>query len=136
MAAPFVTLQKLRFCDTDKLGHVNNAIYPVLYEAGRAEMLEQAGLLAPSADRAVVIARLEIDFLREMNWPATVVVETAIHKVGTKSIHTRQRALINGEVVSRAAGVLAVIDINTRRAVALSDEWRDVLGRYLMPEFF
>jgi len=83
-----------------------------------------------------VIVRLEIDFIREMNWPATVVVETAIHKVGTKSIHTRQRALINGEVVSRAAGVLAVIDINTRRAVALSDEWRDVLGRYLMPEFF
>jgi len=38
--------------------------------------------------------------------------------------------------VSRAAGGLAVIDINTRRAVALSDEWRDVLGRYLMPEFF
>ena len=70
MAAPFVTLQKLRFCDTDKLGHVNNAVYATMFEAGRAEMLEQAGLLAPSADRAVVIVRLEIDFLREMNWPA------------------------------------------------------------------
>jgi len=126
----------LRFCDTDMLGHVNNAVYASIYEAGRTDFLVDAGLLNLSLGFSPVIVRLEIDFIREMNWPATVVVETAIHKVGTKSIHTRQRALINGEVVSRAAGVLAVIDINTRRAVALSDEWRDVLGRYLMPEFF
>ena len=44
--------------------------------------------------------------------------------------------MIKGEVVSRAAGVLAVIDTTTRRAVPLSDEWRAVLGQYLVPEFF
>ena len=81
MGAPFVTVQGLRFCDTDRLGHVNNAIYAVMYEAGRAEMLEQAGLLSPAAGRAVVIARLEIDFLRELNWPAQVSVESAIHRL-------------------------------------------------------
>ena len=126
----------LRFCDTDMLGHVNNAVYASVYEAGRTELLADSGMLDLSAGFSPVIVRLEIDFIREMNWPGTAVVETAIHKIGTKSFHTRQRTLIDGAVVSRAAGVLAVIDTTTRRAVPLSDAWRAVLGQYLMPEFF
>jgi acyl-CoA thioester hydrolase len=135
MAAPFVTVQKLRFCDTDRLGHVNNAVYAVMYEAGRAEMLEQAGLLAPAAGRAVVIARLEIDFLREMNWPGDVSVESAIHRIGTKSLHVRQRLLVDGVLCSRATSVLAIIDTETRRAVVLEDAWRADFERWLVPDF-
>ena len=131
----FVTQQALRFCDTDRLGHVNNAVYAVMYEAGRAEMLEQAGLLAPSAGRAVVIARLEIDFLREMGWPGTVAVESAIHRIGTKSLHLRQRLSVDGRITSRAVSVLAIIDTGTRRAVPLEDAWRAQFERWLDPDF-
>jgi acyl-CoA thioester hydrolase len=135
MGSAFVTLQPLRFCDTDRLGHVNNAIYAVMYEAGRAEMLAQAGLLEPDTGHAVVIARLEIDFLREMNWPATVAVESAIHRIGTKSLHLRQRLVAAGEVTSRATSVLVVIDTFSRRAVELQDAWRDGFNRWLVPDF-
>ncbi len=131
----FITLQPLRFCDTDRLGHVNNAVYAVMYEAGRAEMLQQAGLLAPSGGRAVVIARIEIDFLREMGWPGTVSVESAIHRVGTKSLHLRQRLVVEGRVTSRAASVLAIIDTETRRAVELEAGWRADFEQWLDPEF-
>ncbi len=135
MGAPFVTVQALRFCDTDRLGHVNNAVYSMMSEAGRAEMLQQAGLLAPRADRAVVLARLEIDFLAEMNWPADVSVESAIHRIGTKSFHARQRLTVDGQVMSRAASVLAVIDTGTRRAVELEAGWRETFLRWLDPGF-
>jgi len=135
MPGAFVTLQKLRFCDTDKLGHVNNAVYSVMYEAGRAEMLEQAGLLAPAAGRAVVIARLEIDFLREMNWPGEVSVESAIHRIGVKSLHMRQRLVLNGVVTSRATSVLAIIDTETRRAVELEPVWRADFQQWLDSDF-
>ena len=131
----FTTLQRLRFCDTDRLGHVNNAVYAVMYEAGRAEMLEQAGLLSPTAGRAVVIARLEIDFLREMNWPGEVAVESAINRIGTKSLHLRQRLTVDGKVTSRAASVLAIIDTETRRAVPFEDSWRADFERWLDPAF-
>jgi acyl-CoA thioester hydrolase len=131
----FVTSQKLRFCDTDRLGHINNAVYAVLYEAGRAEMLEHAGLLLPSAGRAVVIARLEIDFLREMNWPGIVSVESAINRIGTKSFTLRQRLVLDGVVSSRASSVLAVIDTETRRAVELEAAWRADFQQWLEPDF-
>ena len=133
--APFVISMPLRFCDTDRLGHVNNAVYNVMYEAGRAEMLEGVGLLAPGVDRAVVIARLELDFLREMNWPGTVLIESAIHRIGTKSFHLRQRLSVNGTLTSRAASVLAVMDTTTRRAVEITPEWRAAFAQWLVPEF-
>ena len=133
MGAAHVTTQRLRFCDTDQLGHVNNAIYAVMYEAGRSEMAAEAGLVATDAGWTVVIARLEIDFLREMNWPGEVRIETELARVGTKSLHLRQRLFLRDELVSRAASVLVVIDTTTRRAIPVSAEWRERLETWLVP---
>ncbi len=124
MGAPFLTSQRLRFCDTDRLGHVNNAVYAVMYEAGRSEMMARAGLLDAGEGRAVVIARLEIDFLREMNWPGDVRIATEVARIGTKSMHMRQSLMLRDELVSRATSVLAVIDTTTRRAVPIEAAWR------------
>jgi acyl-CoA thioester hydrolase len=134
MGVPFVTEQRLRFCDTDRLGHVNNAVYAVMYEAGRADMLGQAGLLSPGEGRAVVIARLEIDFLREMNWPGEVRIETSVARIGTKSMHMRQRLLLEGEVTSRSRSVLAIIDPATRRAVPIPQEWRAAMAPFTLAD--
>ena len=130
MPAPFVTTQKLRFCDTDALGHVNNAVYAVLCEAGRAELMASAGLLAPEAGHAVVIARLELDFLRELNWPGEVAIETEVARIGARSVHLRQRLILAGELVARAHSVLAVIDTATRRAIPISARWQGALAPY------
>jgi acyl-CoA thioester hydrolase len=128
VSAPFVTTQSLRLCDTDMIGHVNNAVYAVMYEAGRGEMLAPLGLLRGA--HGVVIVRLEIDFIRELNWPGVVRIETSVARFGTKSIHLRQQLLVEGEVVSRAASVLAVIDSASRRAVPLAPDWVAALANY------
>jgi acyl-CoA thioester hydrolase len=135
MGAPMITTQKLRFCDTDQLGHVNNAVYSVLLEAGRVEMVHAAGLLDPRAGFAVVIARLELDYLREMNWPGEVRIETAVHRLGNKSFHVRQRLVLGGEITAKAHTVLAVMDMNTRKALPLREDWRAALEQWLVPEF-
>jgi len=135
MGAVFVTTQKLRFCDTDRLGHVNNAVYNVMCEAGRAELMLAAGLLDPASDRGVVIARLELDFLREMNWPGEIRIETAIHRIGHKSLLLRQHLHQGDLLVARAASVLAVIDTARRRAVPIADAWRAALEPWLVAGF-
>ena len=38
------TVHRLRFNDTDKLGHVNNAVFAVMLEQGRSELMVAAGL--------------------------------------------------------------------------------------------
>lgn len=132
MSEPFVVEQKLRFCDTDMLGHINNAVYAVMYEAGRAEILQAAKLI--TRDHAPVIARIEIDFLREMNWPGEVRIETEVTRIGNKSLHVRQRLLVGGEITSRAASVLAIIDTRSRRAVPIMDTWRAALAPWTVAD--
>ena len=135
MAEVFVTTQKLRFCDTDRLGHVNNAIYSVMCEAGRAELMQVAALFGPESGHGIVIARLELDFRREMTWPGEIRIDTAIDRIGHKSLHVRQH-LHQGEVlVARAASVLAVIDTETRRAVPITPAWHAALARWVVAGF-
>ena len=134
MGTAHVTTQILRFCDTDRLGHVNNAVYAVMYEAGRAEMMAAAGFMDAGTGHGVVIARLELDFLREMNWPGEVRIETEIARIGTKSLHVHQRLLVAGHLTSRAVSVLALIDTATRRAVPISVEWRAALAPWCVTE--
>lgn len=62
----FATTHRLRFNDTDRLGHVNNAVFAVMLEQGRSELAVAAGLPVESGGQALVIVRLELDFLREM----------------------------------------------------------------------
>jgi acyl-CoA thioester hydrolase len=128
--APFVTTQRLRFCDTDQMGHVNNAVYAVMCEAGRAELMLATGLIAPQQGRGVAIVRLELDFLREMTWPGEVRIETELARFGTKSLQLRQRVTLNGETVARALSVLVVIDTTSRRALPITPEWRAALQAY------
>jgi acyl-CoA thioester hydrolase len=59
---PFRTYDKVRYADTDRQGHVNNAAFATYCETGRVEFLfdPQQPLYPPGA--AFVIARLALDF--------------------------------------------------------------------------
>jgi len=135
MGAPYVTTQKIRFCDTDMLGHVNNSVYSVLLEAGRVELVNEAGLLDPANGFGVVIVRLELDFIGELNWPGEVTIESVVYRLGTKSIQVRQRLISNGTIAAKAHTVLAVLDMNTRKAVPLRDDWRKTLDQWVVEDF-
>ena len=130
MGEPYVTTQRLRFCDTDAIGHVNNAVYSVMCEAGRAELSLRCGLLAPEQGHTVVIARLELDFLREMNWPGEIRIETQVTRIGTRSFTLGQRLLQGDALVATSLSVLAVIDTESRRALPLTETWRAALAPY------
>jgi acyl-CoA thioester hydrolase len=124
MGGVFTTTHKLRFSDGDPVGHINNAVYSVMFEAGRTDLMQAAGIYEIPG-RSMVIVRLEIDFKREMSWPGDVVIETAVERVGAKSIHMRQQLLSRGEPRASALAILAAIDRETRRAVPLDQSWHD-----------
>jgi len=125
MPDAFVTTHKLRFSDCDMVGHVNNAIYSVMFEAGRTDLMQAAGIYTQDASFSMVIVRLEIDFKREMSWPGDVVIETHVERIGNKSIHMRQLLRSGGEVRAEGLSVLAAIDRDSRRAIAFDESWRD-----------
>ena len=129
----FATTHKLRFNDCDMGGHVNNAVYSTMFEAGRTDLMAASGLALMREPFAMVIVRIEIDYRHEMTWPGDVLVETAVARIGTKSIHMRQAITAGGALSAEAVSVLAAIDRQTRRAVVLGQEWRDRFAPWTLP---
>ncbi len=111
---------KLRYGDTDKLGHVNNAVFSTLLETGRVEMFYAAnpGLLDAGAD--FVIANLNIDYLAELTYPGEVEIGTRILGVGRSSIQLQQAIFQHGKCAARAQAVIVQMDKTSRRSTPFS----------------
>ena len=129
----FVSTHRLRFNDTDRLGHVNNAVFAVMLEQGRSELAMLAGLPVDPTGQALVIVRLDLDFLQEMSWPGDVRIETEVARLGGRSFSFRQRLIQGSELCARAETVLVVMDRGARRAVPI-DPWRASLERWAAAE--
>lgn len=128
----FSTTHRLRFNDTDKLGHVNNAVFAVMLEQGRSELMVAAGLPVGTGEQAVVIVRMELDFRAEMTWPGDVVIETVVSRLGGRSFQMSQRLLQDGTLAGEAVTIMVVMDRAARRAVAI-DPWREALSAWMAP---
>ena len=112
---PFWTEEKLRLADTDMNGHINNGAIGAFCEAGRAEIMQ--AVAGPPETRAVgmAVARVEIDYLREIHYPGRVRIGTCVARVGHSSI-TVEQALFQGDACfATSRGVMVMLDRETRR---------------------
>lgn len=119
-AYPFRTFEKLRYADTDRQGHVNNAIFSTMLETGRVELLysSQPSLCAPGC--TFVIASLQLDFLGEINWPGTVEIGTGVLSVGRSSVTMKQALFQEGACRATARTVIVQMDESSRKSSPLT----------------
>ena len=119
-----------RFADTDRLGHINNAVFATFYETGRVAFLfDPAAPMAP-AGCTFVIARLTIDFRLEMQYGEEIDIGTVVLSVGRSSFRLGQ-ALFRGEAcVSVAESVLVLMHEGTRKSMALPEALVARLGEF------
>ena len=69
---PLRTFDKIRYADTDRQGHVNNANFSSFLETGRVEVLYNTDYPILVEGSSFVIASLKLEFLNEITWPGEV----------------------------------------------------------------
>ncbi len=121
--------EKIRFSDTDMIGHVNNVAYAALLESGRTAFAHAQLFPHMPAGLVVVMARIEIDYRRELHWPATVDIASRLTRIGTKSYEIGQGIFAGDACITTGRTTLVMIDRATRRPAALPDAYRLVLER-------
>ena len=122
--------ERVRFYDLDLMGHVNNVAYTIYAESGRAAFLRHIGFWTETGRRQNVIARLEIDYRQELNYPNELKVGLRVLKIGGSSF-TLGIGIFAGEAcVATAQATLVRFDAETRKAIALNDEDRSLLAPY------
>lgn len=115
------TSHTIRYNDQDALGHVNNAVYSTFFEAGRTDFIKP--MLDEIADETTtldfVLARITIDFLKELSYPGSVDIGTRVLRLGTKSM-TFANAVFKGgtdECAATCEAVLVFFDLEHRTSV-------------------
>jgi len=82
---PARNFDKLRYGDTDRQGHVNNAVFATLFETGRVGVFHEGEAPLVMKGFSFVIARIVIDYRAELFWPGRVEIGTGVKKVGNSS---------------------------------------------------
>jgi acyl-CoA thioester hydrolase len=124
---PRTSSDKVRYADTDRQGHVNNAVFATFLETARVEIFYDPA--RPLADHGAefVIAALHLTFLGEIRWPGAVTIGTGVQKIGTSSVTLAQAIFQNGRCVAQAEVIAVHIDTATRKARPLSEATRSAL---------
>jgi len=130
---PLKAYDKLRYADTDRQGHINNAVFATFLETGRVEVLYNPELPILSAGASFVIASLQLSFHKEIKWPGKVEIGTAILKIGNSSLRLYQQIFQGDQCAATAETVIVQVDDETGKGTALSQEARAVLSGWLIP---
>lgn len=122
-------VEKVRYSDTDRQNHVNNIAFAVFFEAGRVELLfGYADVLLPGC--VFVLARSEIDFTAELNWPGQVSIGTRVPRLGASSITIEQALFQEGRCAARSQSVMVQKNTQTMASASLSDAARILFNKF------
>lgn len=118
---PHRIADNIRHTDLDSQGHVNNAVVANYFENGRVALfrLEDASLGVEGV--GVVLAHTEINYVRELNWPGTIEIGTAVAQIGRSSFTFAHGVFNNGACAAYGSATIVLTDAATRRSTPLPE---------------
>ena len=129
---PSISTDKLRYGDTDRQGHVNNAVFMTFLETGRVEVLHRPNSPIHDNNAEFVLVNVNLNLQGEIRWPGEVQIGTAVRKIGNSSITFHQQMFQNGVCVASADSVVVQMNTTTRKSQALSETARTSLSAFLL----
>ena len=110
----------VRWGDLDAQNHVNNTVYFRYMEEARVHCTRACGIGWPNAKREIVLAHVSCDFLRPVLWPAVILVDMRLHRVGRSSVEFEVEMSVKGAddgPCARARTIIVGTDPATNRSL-------------------
>ena len=124
--------EKLRFSDTDMIGHINNVAFVALMESGRVNFTRSGVIENLPNDVLVVMRRIELDYRAELHWPAEIDIGSVLLRIGNSSFAIGN-GLFHGDLcAATSVTTLVVIGRETRRAAPIPAATRAGMERHVI----
>lgn len=130
----FSMTTQLRFAETDALGHINNTVIPVWFEAARDPVFR---IFNPEMDLQnwnLIIAKIEVNYLAQIHYPGEVEITTGISRLGNASLNVHQEVFQGGERVAKGECVMVKFDYKTSKSVPLTEEEKELLTIHMVTD--
>lgn len=106
-AYPIILECGTRFQDMDINGHLNNVAFASLFENARVQLHRKARPWGARPDNErTMVASVEINYLREGNFPAPVTIGSGIGRIGNSSWLVVQAMFQNGQCIATCDSVI------------------------------
>jgi acyl-CoA thioester hydrolase len=125
---------KVRFCETDALGHINNASYFVYLEEARIRYFEHLGYNMSMKGWNFILASATCDFLSQGYFNQTLTIKTYVSRIGTKSF-TLGHDIVSDEtqeVIARGSATIVFFDFEKQQSTVIPDYLREGLNKSLV----
>lgn len=119
-----------RFAETDALGHLSNTTLPIWFEDAREPIFK---IFNPELDTQtwnLILARIEVDFVRQIYYGTEVVIRSYIVNVGKSSFTVMQEAWQKGELAARGTATKVYFDYAGQQSARIPDSLRETLEEH------
>ena len=123
---------QLRFSDFDRFGHVNNAVYFSYSDSAKCEYIYHVIPNLRIEKTGVVVVSLKANFQHEIHREESIVVETAVTRIGRKSFTMMQRVIDpeTQEIKCICESVLVFFDLENRQTIVIKPEWIEAMNEF------
>lgn len=130
----FSMTQQPRFSETDALGHINNTVIPVWFEAARKPIFTIFNANLNLSNWNLIIAKVEINYTAQIQYQHEVEIRTSIKKVGNSSFTIFQQVFQNEQQVAFGECIMVKFDYAQNKSTGLTDAEKDALNAHLIQE--
>lgn len=122
---------QIRFSDIDLAGHVNNAVYITYFELARVAYLNEfmGDIKIDWKEEGLILAKIEMNYKIPVFLNDTIVIETWVSRMGTKSLDMTCSIIkiAKGVETEVATGLAVIVCFNykTNKTIVIPEYWKN-----------
>lgn len=121
---------RVRFGETDALGHINNTSYFIYTEEARVRFFEALGYNMETNKWQFIMASTKCDFINQGYFNQELVVRTYVSKVGTKSFQLEHDIICNktNKLIAIGEATVVYFDFEKQKSEVIPPSLREKLA--------
>ncbi|TWT24767.1 thioesterase family protein [Planomicrobium sp. CPCC 101110] len=127
------TTVKVRFSETDALGHISSISYFIYLEEARTDFFQELGLGADIADWKIILISAQCDFVRQGHFNQRLKIATEVSRLGDSSFMLAHQITDEktGELIAKGEAGAVYFNFKKQKSERLPAELKEKLEKYL-----
>ncbi len=124
---------RVRFCETDMAGHVNNTSYFIYLEEARGKFFRDIFPEHLNSVGRFILASTKCDYVSQAYFGQPLIIESWITHIGNKSFRFNHNIRDNdtGQVIAEAEATIVHFNYEEQKSESISEELREILDSHL-----